>query len=165
MILSWNVRGLNVLNKRLRVKNLIHKWRGDVICFQETKLKSVNTSIVRSLWSCHYVGWVDLVVEGASGGIIVMWDRRVVELIDHYVGDFMVACHFKNVDYGVEWAFAGVYGPNLEIFRRALWDEMAGVCCCWDLPWCSGGDFNVKRFPSERVGDSHLTNSIMISLI
>lgn len=57
---------------------------------------------------------------GGMGGVsfewsiraIVMWDRRVVELLEHYVGKFLVACHFKSVNDGFEWAFASVYGPN-----------------------------------------------------
>ncbi|KAG6647375.1 hypothetical protein CIPAW_07G074900 [Carya illinoinensis] len=89
-----------------------------------------------------------------------MWDRRVVEMIDHHVGEYLVACHFKNVHDGVEWAFAGVYGPNLEINKRVLWEEMAGIHCCWDLPWFFGGDFNVTRFPTERLGNSHFTNTM-----
>lgn len=36
-------------------------------------------------------------------------DRRVVELIDHYVEEFLVACHFNSVDDGFKWAFASVY--------------------------------------------------------
>lgn len=33
------------------------------------------------------MGWVDLV---STGGIIVIWDGRVVELVDQYVGEFLV---------------------------------------------------------------------------
>lgn len=29
-----------------------------------------------------------------------MWDRRVVNLVEEYVGEFLVACSFKNVDDG-----------------------------------------------------------------
>lgn len=36
-----------------------------------------------------------------------MCDRRVVELIKHHVGEFFVACHFKNVDDDIEWALLG----------------------------------------------------------
>ncbi|KAG2701660.1 hypothetical protein I3760_06G055400 [Carya illinoinensis] len=120
MIISWNVWGLNDYRKCLWVKNLIRKWRADVICFQETKLKFVSQTIVNSLCRFQYVGWVELVSKGASGGIIVMWDRRVVEMLDHYVGEFMVVCQFKSVDDGFEWVFAGVYGPKVYNSRRIL---------------------------------------------
>lgn len=46
--------------------------------------------------------WVDLVSNGASRGILIMWDKRVVESVKHYVGNYLFSCHFKNVDNGVE---------------------------------------------------------------
>jgi hypothetical protein len=29
------------------------------------------------------------------------------------------------------------------------------------MPWCIGGDFNVVRFPSERLGDSGYSAAMM----
>ncbi|KAG6652146.1 hypothetical protein CIPAW_06G163500 [Carya illinoinensis] len=124
---------------------MLRQWKAEIICFQETKLKVVSQSVVHSLWSCNYVGWVELFSNGALGGILVMWNRRAVEVVDHYVGEFLVACHFKNVVDGVEWALAGVYGPNLDSSRSLLWEEIAGLCSWWDLPWCFGGDFNMSE--------------------
>lgn len=57
---------------------------------------------------------------GASGGIVVMWDKRVVEKLEVCMGDFMVASSIKNVEDGYQWAFSGVYVPNLDIVRRLL---------------------------------------------
>lgn len=37
---------------------------------------------------------------------------------------------------------------------------MAGVYCCWDVPSCFGGDFNITRFPSERVGDNYFSHAM-----
>jgi hypothetical protein len=54
-----------------------------------------------------------------------------------------------------------VYGPNLDMDRRLLWDELAGVLSLWNLPCCLGGDFNVTRFPSERLGTARLDHAIM----
>ncbi|KAG6668450.1 hypothetical protein CIPAW_01G171200 [Carya illinoinensis] len=71
-IISWNVRGLNEINKRLRVRSLLRQWKGDIICLQETKLKHIDRNIIRSLSSCMYVGWIYLPSNGASGGILVM---------------------------------------------------------------------------------------------
>ncbi|KAG6637403.1 hypothetical protein CIPAW_11G176300 [Carya illinoinensis] len=113
-IISWNVRGLNDRNKCLHIKSLLRLWKGDVVCFQETKLWCINRSIICSLWGCSYVGWAYLASEGASSGVLLMWDKRVVEAVEKCIGEFSVATKFKNVEDGWEWAFVGIYGPNVD---------------------------------------------------
>jgi hypothetical protein len=34
-------------------------------------------------------------------------------------------CSFRNVSDNFAWAFAGVYGPNINHERMLLWDELA----------------------------------------
>ena len=156
-ILSWNVRGLNCPDKRLMVRNLLCQWRVDIVCLQETKLEYISRKDVFSLWGCRYVDWCYVAAYGAAGGILVMWDKRVVTKVDMEVGECVAACSFINVVNGFEWAFAGVYGPNGDFDRRRLWDELTGLMSWWDLPWCIGGDFNVTRFPSERSGGRRIS--------
>ena len=43
-----------------------------------------------------------------------------------------------------------------------MWDELIGIQQLWDVPWCYIGDFNIIRFPSERLGRSHLTPAMEI---
>ena len=78
-IISLNVRGLNDKEKRLKIRNFLRSWKADIVCLQETKLELVSRGLVRSIWSCPYIDWLYLGSEGASGGILLMWDRRVVE--------------------------------------------------------------------------------------
>jgi exonuclease III len=156
-ILSWNVRGLNDRDKRNQVRYFLKLWGADVICLQETKLDLITRGIVRSLWGIHHVDWVYLGSDGASGGILLMWDRRVVEKIDEAVGLFSVSCKFRCISDQYEWAFSGVYGPQSNRDRRVMWDELSGLATWWGTPWCVGGDFNVIRFPSERSGAEHFT--------
>ena len=78
-ILSWNVRGLNEKEKRLKIHNLLRTWGADIVCLQETKLEWVTRGLVRSIWSCPYIDWLYLGSKGVSGGILLMWDRRVVK--------------------------------------------------------------------------------------
>lgn len=59
-----------------------------------------------------------------------------------------------------DWAFSGVYGPNINRERITMWEELAGVVTWWGVPWVGGGDFNAIRFPSERLGASHFTSSM-----
>ncbi|KAG6659538.1 hypothetical protein CIPAW_03G042600 [Carya illinoinensis] len=71
-IVSWNVCGLDKINKRLRIRNLLREWKVDTVCLQETKLKMIDRRIVRSLWSGSHVDWLFLTSKGASGGVVVM---------------------------------------------------------------------------------------------
>jgi len=145
----------------LKVRNLIRQWKADIICLQETKLDFISNSIVRSLWGCHFIDWCYLASCGVFGDILIMWDRRIVEKIDVYVGEFVVACSFRSVADDFSWAFARAYGPNFDAFRSSLWDELAGFSSWWELPWCIGGDFNVTRFPAERSRDVRLNVAMM----
>lgn len=38
-----------------------------------------------------------------------------------------MACSFRNIKDNFEWAFAVVYGPNIDSDRRLLCDELAGL--------------------------------------
>lgn len=44
--------------------------------------------------------------------------------------------------------------------RRLLWEELFGLCSWWNVPWCVGGDFNVVRFPSERLSSVFFTQAM-----
>ena len=85
-IISWNVRGLNNPEKHLVVKNLLRDWKCDVVCLLETKLGAMDRSVVGSLWICPHLDWVALDADHTSGGILVMWDRRVLEKVGMFRG-------------------------------------------------------------------------------
>ena len=92
-ILSRNARGLNKGVKRLKVKNLLRQSKVDIICLQETKLEFISSSIVKNLWGCPYVEWCYVASRGASGGISLMWDRRVVTKIEFLWGNLLLLVH------------------------------------------------------------------------
>jgi len=73
-------------------------WKADIICLQETKLELISNSVVRSLWGCQFLDLCYLLSSGAFGGILLMWDRSVVEKIEVCVGDYVVACSFRNIE-------------------------------------------------------------------
>lgn len=95
------------------------------------------------------MGWAFLASMEASGGVLLMWDKRVVECI----GNFSIAS-FKNVVDGWEQAaYVGACGPNSYREMRILWEELVRLYYRWDVPWCMSGGINVTRFPSDRSGD------------
>jgi hypothetical protein len=126
-ILSWNVRGINELDKRLHIKRLIRDCKVDLVCLIETKMEVISREVVRSLWGCRHVDWCFMGASGASGGILIMWDRRVVEKVDDCVGRYTLAVSLHNIDDNFLWAFGGVYEPNDDGERRVFWGIGRGV--------------------------------------
>jgi len=107
------------------------------------------------------VNWAYLAHDGVSGGMLFMWDRRVAEKMEGFIGQYTVACYFKNVEENFLWAFASIYELNSVSNKRLLWEEIAKVHSWWDTPWCIGSDFNIIRLLSERSGESRMRPAIM----
>ena len=51
-------------------------------------LEDVSLSTIRSLWGHYSVGFVFLKAVGASGGIIVMWDKNTFNLVYSFRENF-----------------------------------------------------------------------------
>ncbi len=156
-LLSWNVRGVNNTQKREVIRNFLRDWRCNVVCLQETKIDCMDIRMVRSLWGNQFVDWLALDAINTAGGVLLMWDTRVVERVDSVVGISSVTCSLKGLVDGFDWVCSGVYGPHSADGRRGLWEELSGVRQRWTGPWCVVGDFNVIRFPSEWLGCSRFS--------
>ncbi|XP_023926420.1 uncharacterized protein LOC112037820 [Quercus suber] len=151
-LLAWNVRGLNNPWKRGVCKNLLKDWKCDIVCFQETKVSSTDGAFVRSLWGSPFIDWVVLDTVQTSGGVLLIWDKRVVEKFDVIAGQFSVSVLLRGVVDDFVWACTGVYGPNDDGQRASLWEELSQVCARWPMARCLVGNFNIIRYPSERLG-------------
>ena len=87
---------MNEYEKRVKIWRRLREWKADIVCLQETKMEVINIEVVRSVWGCVYVDWLYLGATGVSRGILLMWDRQVVEKIEECVGRFEVASMFKS---------------------------------------------------------------------
>ena len=85
-LLSWNVKGSNDPQKRELCMNLLKEWKCDIVCFQETKLASLYSSIVQCLWGSQFLDWAVLDAVNTAGGVLLVWDKRVYEEIDVSIG-------------------------------------------------------------------------------
>ena len=114
-LLSWNVRGANNCDKRKVIKALIKKNSVDLVCLQETKIQDMSRDLIRSLGVGRFLEWGTVDSRGTMGGIVVLWDNRVLELVDLEKGVFSISCHFKNCEDGFilrKWSVSGVsWGP------------------------------------------------------
>lgn len=76
-VMTWNVRGVNNENKRRIIRSLLQQWSADVYFLVEIKLARAYTKLIKQLWFNRWMGELHLEAEGRSGGIAVLWDRRM----------------------------------------------------------------------------------------
>ena len=94
---------------------------------------------------------------------MLIWDKRVFEKLDVIVGRFSVSVLLRGVVDDFVWACIGVYGPNDDGQQAALWEELSQVRARWPMAWCLVGDFNIIRFPSNRLGCDRLVLLCLLS--
>ncbi|RVW94236.1 LINE-1 retrotransposable element ORF2 protein [Vitis vinifera] len=158
-IISWNVRGLGSRNKRRMVKDFLRSENPDVVMIQETKKENCDRRFVGSVWTVRNKDWVALPASGASGGILIIWDSKNLSREEVVIGSFSVSVKFSLDGCGPLWISA-VYGPNSPSLRKDFWVELFDIYGLTYPLWCVGGDFNVIRRSSEKMGGSSLTPSM-----
>ena len=80
--------------------------------------------------------------------------------IECMVGCFSVSVLLKGVVDSFAWICTGLYGPNADGLRDALCTELDSVRGRWSAAWCLFGDFNITRYPTERLGCSSFSPSM-----
>ena len=76
----------------------------------------------------------------------------MVEKIDVSVGQFSVSVLLRGVLDGFEWVCTGLYGPSANYHKVALCEELSRVRVRWNTACFLFGDFNIIRYPCERLG-------------
>lgn len=83
-ILSWKVRSLGKLEKRLQVKDMVNSISVELVVLQETKMKSIPRSFLRQICPFSLVNGICLPSRGAAGGIWIVWDTRKIEVFQSW---------------------------------------------------------------------------------
>ena len=69
----------------------------------------MSEGLVRSLGSGRFLDWGAMGAQGATGGILICWDKRTLEVLEMEMGQFSISCMLRNVEDGNAWIFTGVY--------------------------------------------------------
>ena len=83
----------------------------------------MSLKVVKSLGTGRFMGWSAVDVGGASGGILIFWDNRVLKLLELERNGFTISGCFRNVDDGFVWVFTVVYGLVLSREKKKSFGE------------------------------------------
>lgn len=128
IVFCWNVRGLRRLAKRVAVRRLVRLQKVDLLCLQETKVYKDVERIVFDVWGSRTCSWEWVPLEGASRGLISIWNEEILNSVDVFSSPRVLATKFKSVADNFKCAVANIYG-QMKIQRG----EIFGVF----FPWCA----------------------------
>eukprot|EP00253_Pinus_taeda_P004660 PITA_04660 len=151
-LISWNLRGLNGLGKLRILKNMIKMEKLQIWFLQETKCNSSTLgSILSKAWpGCQLVA-VD--ASGASGGLVIAWNTRVLTLSDFHASHHFIQATFHILGTNIHGHLSNVYFPQearnkialLKIIEALNYNKVHPI-------WIIGGDFNMITKMEENLG-------------
>ena len=160
IILSWNIRDLGSSHKRRKVRNIVRRFKCNILILCETKVELHSHSLLRNIGGGRLSRWEILPSQGASRGILFEWYNRIVTIVDSQVGFFFLSIKFKNILDNFEWWLSGVYGPCTSNLKSAFIDELRQLISLVGGNWMIGGDFNITRFAHEHSSRPGIMSSM-----
>jgi len=123
-----------------------------VAAVQETKMRGIDDYVVRSLWGNNQFDFALVDSNGASGGILVVWDSKKF-IRSHTISDENFLCVdgvWSNTNTKV--MFVSVYFPQLFRRKKEVWRNLLHIFESTTSHLVVMGDFNAVREERERFG-------------
>ena len=141
--------------RRSVVREFLLQERATVLCLVETKLDVLTASMASELMGLAF-DYVLLPSIGASGGIIVAWDRAEWVVSAHACRSYSVTLEIAHISSPASsWTLSCVYGPVLEDLKPTFLTELRDVCTQYTGPLLVCGDFN-QIYRAEDKNNSRL---------
>ncbi|CAN0907175.1 hypothetical protein LINGRAHAP2_LOCUS24661 [Linum grandiflorum] len=148
--------------RRIKIDGCFSDTVGRRSC-RETKWSQCLESDVFFLWGNRQVDWVAKDSDGASGGILVAWDKSIFQVSGQWIGSFAVVVILESIVDGFSWCLVNCYGPCDRNAKERFITELRVFSQWWQMPLCFMGDFNLVRSLDEvSTGDR---NSAEMELI
>ncbi|XP_062103443.1 uncharacterized protein LOC133814510 [Humulus lupulus] len=150
--MSWNVRGLNKLNKQKMVMEVCRMNKVGIVTLLETKIKGAK---IKEIMSSTFFGWDFYSSEAVEGRILVIWRSNLVQLAVLQESDQFLHCQVRFSNK-TDLCLTFVYGSNSLEIRKILWNDLSQLICP-SKAWMILGDFNVVFTLKDRLGGRPIT--------
>jgi exonuclease III len=148
--ISWNVRGLNLRDKRLVVRQTILIEKPDLVCLKETKLSVMNDGLVKEICGPRLSEYRSLNAIGTRGGVLISCRQSRFSFQDQLILHYTLLVKLKDNQTGNIFLITGVYGPSASVDREDFFQEIMDVKSDSNIPWILYGGFNVTLLPQDR---------------
>ncbi|XP_062103512.1 uncharacterized protein LOC133814586 [Humulus lupulus] len=151
-IMSWNVRGMNKVNKQKSILDVCRLNKVGIGALLETKIKGVK---LKEVMNTMFYGWEFYSSKVVEGRILVIWNAKMVQLEVLQESDQLLHCQDRLHNQNF-FCITFVYGSNNLEMRRCLWMDLEHLS--WPCKaWMVLGDFNAVFNPNDRMGSRPIT--------
>lgn len=126
-VMSWNIRGLGKPEKRAAARKLVKKQKISLLLLQETKTSKDIDHVIQEIWGSRRCKFEWVPSEGASGGLIPVWNDDILKMDDVLKNQRELAIKFSCVRGDFTWIGANVYGPNDDSKREDFWASVSDM--------------------------------------
>jgi exonuclease III len=152
-LLDWNVRGLNDPTKRSSVREFVSELRVNIVRFQETKLDVIDDFSVMQCLGPSFDGYAYLPALGTRGGILLAWDKSVIDITNISLDSFAITGEVRTKDDN-RWWLTTVYGPQTVEEKIAFLNELTERRSLCLESWMVVGDFNMILYAGEKNNEN-----------
>jgi exonuclease III len=149
-VLSFNVRGINVVAKGNGIHCVIRESNSDIICLQETKRESFVRADLRRFCPSYFDEFAFVPSIGNSGGFITVWNSS--KLVGNVVfqNEYALSVEFFATSSEESWIITNVYAPCSPAGKIDFLHWFSNINMPSDKRWLIVGDFNLTRRPENR---------------
>ena len=149
---SWNVRGLNSRTHQSAVRRLLENHNTDFLLLQETKMSlDLMSKTVNKIW--RGASHMDVAAQGASGGIVTLWNSLEWSAIEHIAWRGVLTSLFRNNVTVEHVLITNFYGSQNLDGQKRQWKAVHNMRTSReDLDWIIAGDFNAKLSSRDQEG-------------
>lgn len=134
IIISWNMRGLNARIKKTSLRKLINRHDPQFIFIQETKIETIESSLIKSVWNTNNIEWLFSPSIGNSGGILSMWKSDYFTLISHKLEKHWIALYGMFPSINFHGTVVNIYNPCCRISRGQVWASITSYRSSMNSP-------------------------------
>jgi exonuclease III len=148
IVFNWNVRGA-VPSKaacahRQLVRDLIADHHDTIICLQETKLPTVDDSvIITTLGQQFTANYATLPTDGTRGGIIIACSQDYFAMSQVLILQHSIMATITSTRSNVAWMVTGVYDPHDDNSKMLFLQELRQMKQRASSSWILLEDFNL----------------------
>jgi hypothetical protein len=134
----------------LALLNAINISGCSVVCLQETKKCDFDMSFIKSCCPRRFDDYVFIPSNGASSGLIIIWDSSVFFGMIMHCEPFAISVNFSSTQSSQKWTLVNIYGACSGDLRDSFTQWLFDLNIPPDEDWLLLGDFNFIRSLDNR---------------